>query len=402
MSAPQQPPGPASDGPAPYGSDPYGAGPRPQPGQPVPGGQPNPYGQADGQPGTFGRPNPYNPAGGQSGPVNPYGQPMPPHAQPGLGPGWQPSPLPDGPRDYQQMLRGPRYRGWRPVLAILLCLGFALGAQMVLGIALVIIVIASGGDLNSMLATLTAEEMGPLAFGYVMAGLICLIPSAMFANWIAHGIRPKFLSSVAGGFRWRWLSRCLMITVPLFAIYLGVEFLIGWDYGPRPQHWVALLIMVVIGIPFQSAGEEYAFRGFILQNVGAWFRNPKVGLAVAMIPSIVLFALAHGSFDPWIFLDLAIFATSSGILLWRTGGLEASIALHATNNVAIMIPTILFGGWANAFVSSKSQGSPLVPLATLIINGLAVLVILQLAKREHLQRTYRPQPIAAPGQPALR
>lgn len=328
-------------------------------------------------------------------PYNGYGAPGP--AVP-----WRPSPMPDGPREYQQMLRGPRYRGWRPVLALFLGVVFALTAQVVLAAALAIIVFATGGDIESMLSTLRASEMGPLAFGYVIAGLISLIPSAMFANWIAHGIRPRFLSSVAGGFRWHWLLRCLVITVPLFAIYLGAQFLIGWDYGPRPQHWPALLIMVVIAIPFQSAGEEYAFRGLILQNVGAWFRNPKVALVVAMIPSIGLFALAHGSFDPWVFLDLAIFAASSCILAWRTGGLEASVALHATNNVAIMIATILFGGWANAFVSSDTQGSPLAPLVTLVVNGIAVVVILQLAKRSGLQRTYQPQPIAPLPQPIAR
>ncbi|QDP95127.1 CPBP family intramembrane metalloprotease [Microlunatus elymi] len=381
MSAPQQPP----RGPAPYGQPGPGSqpGPNGQPGMP----NPNPYGQPAPAP-HQGWPNPYQPG--------PYAQPMPYGMYP-PDPRWRPSPLPIESVEYQQLLRGPRYRGWRPVLALLLCLVFALGAQVVLGIILAVIVIAAGGDLNSLLDTLSSKSMGPLAFGYVIAGLISLIPSAMFANWIVHGIRPRFLSSVAGGFRWGWLLRCLMITVPLFVIYLGLQFLVGWDYGPRPQHWGVLLIMVVIAIPFQSAGEEYAFRGFILQNVGAWFRNPKVGLVVAMVPSIVLFALAHGSFDPWTFLDLAIFAASSCILVWRTGGLEASIALHATNNVAIMIATLLFGGWAAAFVSSDTHSSPLAPLVTLVVNGVAVVLILWMAKRRRLQRTYQPLPAQQPA-----
>jgi membrane protease YdiL (CAAX protease family) len=208
----------------------------------------------------------------------------------------------------------------------------------------------------------------------------------MLASWITNRIRPRYLSSVAGGFRWGWLLRCLMITVPLFVIYLVLQFLIGWDYQPKPRQWVALLIIVVIGIPFQSAGEEYAFRGLVLQNVGSWFANRKVALVVSIIPSVLLFALAHGSFDPWVFADLAIFAISSCILAWRTGGLEASVALHATNNVTLMIATILFGGWADAFISQGTKGDPLMPLATLVVNGLSVTLILWMA----LQRIYRP------------
>ena len=38
--------------------------------------------------------------------------------------------------------------------------------------------------------------------------LIVLIPAAMLSIWAVHRIRPRFLSSVAGGLRWRWLLRC--------------------------------------------------------------------------------------------------------------------------------------------------------------------------------------------------
>jgi len=240
--------------------------------------------------------------------------------------------------------------------------------------------------------------MGPLTFSVVIIGLVGLIPSAMFASWIVNGVRPRYLASVAGGFRWRWLLRCLMITVPIFLIFLALQFVTGWSSGPRPAHWGVLLIMVIIGIPFQSAGEEYAFRGLLLQNVGAWFKNPRVGLVVAMIPSMVLFALAHGSHDPWVFSDLAIFALSSCIAAWRTGGLEASIALHASNNVLLMIATLLFGGWDDAFVSSNTIGSPIEPLSTLVVNGVCVALILWQARRVRLQRRYQPVPHQLPSQ----
>lgn len=343
-------------------------------------------------------------------PQPPYGTPDQPqpfgYGWPGVPvPAWArvpADPMPDGPREYQQMVRGRRYAWWRPLLALLLCAGFALSAQVVLGIVLVIVVAAAGGSPMTVLTRMASGgAMDPLTFSYVVAGLISLIPSAMLASWIVNRIRPRFLSSVTGGLRWGWLLRCLAVCVPIFAAYLVLQFVLGWDYQPKPRQWVVLLVIVVIGIPFQSAGEEYAFRGLILQNVGSWFGRRTVGLVVAIIPSVLLFALAHGSFDPWVFADLAVFAVCSCILAWRTGGLEASIALHATNNVLLMITTILFGGWADAFVTQSTTGSPLEPLATLVVDGLSVAVILWWARRIRLQRLYAPAPEPAPAAAGL-
>lgn len=307
-------------------------------------------------------------------------------------------PMPTEPVEYQQMLRGPRHAWWRPLLTVLLCVVFVLVVQVVAGFVVGAIAVATGTDVNQVMQRMSdTSSMVPLNFSVVIIGLVGLIPSAMFASWIVNGVRPRYLASVTGGFRWRWLLRCLMITVPIFLIYLGLQFVIGWGNSPRPGHWGILLIMVLIGIPFQSAGEEYAFRGLILQNVGSWFKNPIVGLVAAMIPSMVLFALAHGSHDPWVFSDLAIFALSSCVAAWRTGGLEASIALHATNNVLLMIATLLFGGWNAAFVSSATVGSPIEPLSTLVVNGICVALILWQAKRVRLQRRYQPKPQLAPA-----
>jgi membrane protease YdiL (CAAX protease family) len=296
------------------------------------------------------------------------------------------------------MVRGNTFRWWRPLLVFLLCAVFGFFAQIVLAIVAVVIKIAMGGDpLDFVDALALTGPMDALTFGYVAAGLASLIPAAMFASWIVHGVRPRFLTSVAGGFRWGWLLRCLVITGPIFAIYLGINFLLGWDYGPKPPQWIALLILVVIGIPFQSAGEEYVFRGIILQNVGGWIRRPLVAVIVASVPAVLLFAFAHGGFDPWVLADLSVFALGACVVTWRTGGLEAAIALHATNNVLLMISTILFGGWAGAFVTESTQGSPLSVLGTLAVQGVSVALILWQAKRLGIQRTF--QPVAA--QPAV-
>ena len=307
----------------------------------------------------------------------------------------KPRKLPTEPAPYQHLLRGPAFRWWKPLLVVLLAVAFALLAQVLLTIIWLVLAVATGGDMMSFFNGLSLTgPMDALTFSYVTAGLIAFIPSAMFANWIVHGTRPGYLSSVAGRIRWRWLLRCVAFTVPVFVVYMALQFVIGWEYGPRPPQWVALLIIVVIAIPFQSAGEEYAFRGLILQNVGGWFRHPVVALVVSIIPSVLLFALAHGSLDIWILCDLAIFATAACLLTWRTGGMEAAIVLHATNNVLIMISTILFGGWEAAFISTDSEGSPLAVLMSLVVESIVVALILWQAKRLGIQHLYQPSGVA--------
>src|SRR4029450_1432995 len=274
---------------------------------------------------------------GQAGPgqryaqIGPYGSPAypPPPASPR-------SALPDGPRLYQQMLRGQQYRWWKPLLCLVLVLLLAL---MMMGLAIVPVLIAgliSGApDLVEYTVKTTSDiaNLGPVGFIYLNLTLIVLIPASGLSIWIVHGIRPGFLSSVAGRIRWRWMLRCVVGILPLWAGYTLLGVVVGPFTSPRPDHWVALLVIVLLMTPLQSAGEEYFFRGWIMQNVGAWFARPMVGLVASLVVSAAAFSAAHLSPDPWVLGTIACFAVASGVAAWRTGGLEAGIAMHAINNV---------------------------------------------------------------------
>ena len=115
-----------------------------------------------------------------------------------------------------------------------------------------------------------------------------LIPAAGLSIWAVHHIRPRFVSSVVGGFRWRWLLRCLAVVVPVWALYIGVSLLGDRpSSSDRPAEWVVLLFLVVFMTPLQAAGEEYFFRGWILQNVGSWFKRPMLSLIVGTAVSAI-------------------------------------------------------------------------------------------------------------------
>jgi membrane protease YdiL (CAAX protease family) len=219
--------------------------------------------------------------------------------------------------------------------------------------------------------------------------------------WAVHRIRPRYVSSVQGGIRWRWLLRCALVVVPVWAVYLGLGALLEPASSGRPAQWGLLLLIVLFLTPLQAAGEEYLFRGWIMQNVGAWFRSPMVGLVVSMVVSVVAFSAAHGSPDLWVLGSLGVFALTAGIATWRTGGLEAGIAIHTVNNVGVFFLVILQGGWNEAFVGADTTGAPVDVGIALLVHGVALALILWQAMKAGIQRLYQPVSPPAETTPAV-
>lgn len=290
------------------------------------------------------------------------------------------------------MLRGPRFRWWRPLAALGLFGVFAFALTMVLlvGYYIAALLLRVADPSRWVVNTLTSTAVGVPQFLALNFSLILLIPSVFFAVWIAYGVRPGFLSSVVGRLRWRWLARCLLVLVPLWVGYLGLSVLVGSSPSARPAHWPVLLVLVLVLTPLQSAAEEYTFRGMVLQVVGSWFARPLAALIVPTVLSVVLFAAAHGSPDPYILGDIGGVALANCLLAWRTGGLEAGICLHAVNNVTLFALGLTYGGFEDSFVRRSTTSTPLALAIGLVIDAVAVLVVLWQAKRARLDRLYQP------------
>lgn len=305
-----------------------------------------------------------------------------------------PGPLPATPVEYHQLLRGPRLRWWRPLLSLLLVIG--IGGALLLG------VFAVGGTLE--LAGVRGlgsfdDDLSPLTMLAADLSLAALIPAAGLATWIAHRIRPRFVSSVVGGIRWRWLGRCVLVTLPVWAAYMALGLVVDPPVSGRPTQWVLLLVMAVVLTPFQAAGEEYLFRGWLVQNVGSLFRRRVVGLVVSTVSSAVLFSLAHGSLDFWVILNISVLAVAACLANWRTGGLEAGIAMHLVNNVSVGVVTITVGGYADSFVDTGTTGSPVEVGMALVVNAIAVALILWQGRCSQVQWRFQP-PLPAIGGPS--
>jgi membrane protease YdiL (CAAX protease family) len=278
------------------------------------------------------------------------------------------------PRPYVHQMRGPRHRGWRPLVALVLLLVLTM-----LFMGAVTVPFGLAGGLPDDFEKLDLSVPSQLWMNLTLAALI---PASMIATRIAYGRPRGRLFSVTGRLRWGWLLQCMALVAPLWVVYLAASWVVfGQEVLPRPEAWIGLLVVTLLTTPLQAAGEEVAFRGLVVQAVGAWIRSPVVALAVSTAVSAAIFVAAHGSMDVWIWIDIGSLAVAACWLAWRTGGIEAGIALHVVNNLAVTFAGILLGGLEESYVDTETTGSPVSATMSVVVMTIASALILWLAKR---------------------
>jgi len=99
--------------------------------------------------------------------------------------------------------------------------------------------------------------------------------------------------------------------------------------------WALWVGPVVVAVFFQATAEEILFRGYLLQQLAAWSRNPMIWAA---LPSLVFGSLHVNPAQPlWANLQVVAITFLVGViaaaLVRRTGSLAASMGLHVGVNV---------------------------------------------------------------------
>lgn len=297
------------------------------------------------------------------------------------------------PLPYHRLLRAdPRYRWWRPLVALLLLAVFILlGTLMVLVIGLIVglstgeVAVATMADDLTALALIDATS--PLSLFIGLGSVAIWLPAVPLALLCA-GIRPVgVVHSVLFRLRGRWLIACLLPAAVVMAVTLALTFWVlplvgGEGLGPvttPTSTLIVSLVIIVLLVPVQAAAEEYVFRGVLTQAVGAWLR----WLPFAVVLPTLLFALGH-IYELWGLLDVATFGITAALVTWRTGGLEAAIVLHALNNIASF--AVLASGVTGATTIGREEGSAIALILTVVTMAGYAIWIDRMATRRHLQR----------------
>lgn len=280
---------------------------------------------------------------------------------------------------YHRLMLNPLYTWWRPVFGALL--------------------IIAGWVLATIIALLPAQILHPDAAGKVSwstllatnISLAALVPICIIVYQRVHQLPTGLLSSVRPGLRWRPLAWFAVIAFACelglltFALLMPAE--LETELSGPASDAAAVIVVTLLTSCFQAAGEEYLFRGYLMQALGTVTRT----IWFPIVTSAVLFTLAHGVW-PWespaLFADRFAFGVIAGYLVIRTGGLEAGIAMHAANNVV----TFVFAALTNS-VSDSLQATD-APAALVIVDvfkfSVFGLIALWLAKRQNLETNADP------------
>lgn len=277
---------------------------------------------------------------------------------------------------YPQLLLSDRNPWWRPVLGVLFFVVCLVSASAAVIVAALVARAATSGSVDLDNASLPIDSpIGLLANNLVLAALI---PAAALTVLVVHRRPIGVLASVVGRVRWGWLLRLLGVALGVMVLSLVASLLLPGEASddltvPPAGQLTGLIVVILLTTPLQSAGEEVGFRGYLTQAVASWSRRPLVGTVVAAAVTSVLFALAHGVQDPALFLDRLAFGVTASWLAWRTGGLEASVALHVVNNLVALLFSASTGQLEDSITGSTLPWSvAALDVATMVVYAALV------------------------------
>ena len=329
------------------------------------------------------------------------------------------------PRLYFEVLQTWTYSWWRAGVGLLVAIFLGFIVMPVLAFPVLMLGLLADGGTQDFWQRFydqgTGTNFGPPGFLYLNLTIAALVPTVWFVMRVFHRMRLRWLSSVQPGLRWPFLFASLGIAVvALIASLIAGAFIPGagdpsttGSLNHLTATSIAFGIIVMLTTPLQAAGEEYFFRGYLMQAFGAlfqhrWFATVSggvllafapggwslgmivgrvlVGLAlgwllrligvqpVVLIATSLIFAYAHGGQNFPLFFDRFSFGLVAAWLVVRTGGLEAGIAMHTLNNVLAFGLAILFGDVGSSLeVSSVSWWNiPITIVQSVVFAGLIV------------------------------
>ena len=193
----------------------------------------------------------------------------------------------------------------------------------------------------------------PLVFITFFISIIPVIPAIFIARLLTNFKPLGLIHSIAGRMRWSYLGVFLGFGFLIFGLYnVGNLVLAGSLTTQNSVHplnsgmfWLYIVLILLI-VPFQCYAEELLFRGYLMQTVGRWLKNP----VWAIIIPAPIFMVLHG-YGLWGLLSVLTMALIAGFLCWYTGGLEAGIGLHIANNISGIILGLL--GLADPFDANR-------------------------------------------------
>ena len=235
--------------------------------------------------------------------------------------------------------------------------------------------IATMNGVKDTSKNLTAKDLGlsyALFLGIEMLPSIGLTLGVIASAWLLHKRPWKSLITAYPHIRW---ERFLFGNLLWLGLMIGGE-LITYSINPdnyvfqfEVTQFVALLIISILTIPLQAAGEELFFRGYLMQGIGWGTKSPLIALIITSI-GFGLLHLANPEMEKYgqeFIVTYIIMGLFFGIIAFMDDGLELAIGVHTINNIynavlvsfpgsALELPTVFrikeYDAWLNFGIST--------------------------------------------------
>ena len=279
-------------------------------------------------------------------------------------------------RFHRQFAALPDQRWFKPILVALLAAVFYLIAVIGLFVAFLVWALFALGADGAFHAwsdqLIDMNTVTGVLFGLV--SVILMWPAVELATLCIYRRWFSSMISLRGGMRLRRLGRYLLVGAAVWVVcaLVMVTFSDGamgdltsgvvWN-----SHVLAMLVAIILLVPFQATAEEIVFRGLAMNIIGSWLRHP----AWAVLIPVPVFVVGHVYDLPGL-IDVGIFAVIVGTLTIITGGLEAGIAFHIVNNVFAFGLGVLAGADLNA--TSAPTVEVVMSIAAPIVFGILVVL----------------------------
>lgn len=235
----------------------------------------------------------------------------------------QPMPVQSTPYHRLATLRPEWRRWWRPLTTAFAITAIWLILASLLMVGMVLVLTALGADRS--IGQALDDPTSPLDV-FVRSALGALLLPAGLLGVRLGGWRPtSLLWSVADRFRTAQMGRMLALAVVAVALATAMQTLLhgGRPALPESGRTIGVVLVLLLVAPLQAAGEELVLRGAVMQGVGTWVRGPAVPILATLPLSLIGAMHSLDTAFTAVFIALA-----SGVLAWRTGGIEASIVLR--------------------------------------------------------------------------
>lgn len=259
------------------------------------------------------------------------------------------------------------YKWYKPLLTLIVSMVLFIIFQIILG---TIFSVIYGENIITSIATggYEAIDASDATSYFSYLSLAMFIPSLYIATKIVHYRPFSSYSSSRGGWDWKLYFKCLIIPILVYAVVTAIAVALGVEKSNGSAHVSAIaMVLCLILIPLQCIGEEYLFRGALMQTFGSWFNMP----IIAIILQTVIFLILH----PYNLIGAILIGFTGfvlGLIVWRTNGLEAGAALHSINNMASFY-IVAFG--LGSLSSNITIGSFTEDISALIISTLLIYYI---------------------------